>query len=95
VRKEIANPDPELEKIMEESEELLAYVGASSRESMIPENSEEPNEEERESDDGEEVEETLEEEAQPSPFQLVAGVQGKFPPSWRKRHKMRGLLDDN
>jgi hypothetical protein len=95
VQKELANPDPELKKIMEESEELLAHVGASSRESMIPENSEEPNEEEHESDDGEEVEETSEEEALPSPFQPVAGVQGKFPPGWRKRHERRGSPDGN
>jgi hypothetical protein len=65
---------------MKESEELLAYFNASRRKSMIPECSEEPNKEEHKSDYGEEVEETLEEEAQSIPFQLVAGVQGKFPP---------------
>lgn len=28
-----------------------------------------------------------EEEVGPSPFQPVAGVQGKFPPGWEKRHE--------
>ena len=92
--KELAKPDPGLERIVKESEEQ-SQVEASKRKSMIPEYSEEPNEEEYESDDGEEVEATPEEEAQPSPFQPVAGVQGRFPPGWRKRHERSESPDDH
>jgi hypothetical protein len=95
VLKELTKRDPGLERIIIESEELLAHVEASRRKSMIPEYSEEPNEEEHESDDGEEVEGISEKEDQLSPFQPVAGVQGKFPPGWRKRHERSESPDDH
>jgi hypothetical protein len=62
---------------------------------MIPKYSEEPDKEEHESNYGEKVEETSEEEAQLSPFQPVAGVQGKFPSGWRKRHEKSESSDDH
>jgi hypothetical protein len=91
VPKELSKPNSEFETTIEASEELLADVEATRRESMTPEYSEEPSE----SDQGEEMEETSEEEAQPSPFQPVAGVQGKYPPGWRKRQERKGSLDDH
>jgi hypothetical protein len=95
VLKELGKPDLELETIMKESKELVAHVEAPKNISMMPEYSGDPNEEEHESDDGEEVEEISEEEAQPSPFQPVAGVQGRFPPGWRKRHERSKSPDDH
>jgi hypothetical protein len=78
---------------MEETEDLPSGIGADRLNNMSP--SEQPDDEEFESGDAEEEYEASEDEARPSPFQPVAGVQGKFPRNWRKRHERSGSLDDH
>jgi len=91
--KEPAKPDPELGRTMEGTEDLPSGIGADRLNNMSP--SQQPDDEEFEIDDAEEEYEVSEEEAQPSPFQPVAGVQGRFPRNWRNRHERSELPDDH
>jgi hypothetical protein len=84
-----------MKRIIKEPEELLTVSEADSRSNVEPNSSQRPKDEDYESDDAEEVDELSGDEAQLSPFQLVAGVRGKFPRNWRNRHEKSESLDDH
>jgi hypothetical protein len=93
--KEQGKLDLEKEKTMKQSETSLAELEAERRKNPEPNSSPKPNDEVYESDDAEGEAETSEDEAQPSPFQPIAGMRGKFPRNWRNRHVRSESPDDH
>ncbi|KAH4977482.1 hypothetical protein HBI65_237520 [Parastagonospora nodorum] len=91
--REPAKPDPKMERVMTETEDLLAGVEADRFNNLKP--GKIPNDEEYESDYADEEDAASEDEARPSPFQPVAGVQGRFPRNWRNRHERSESPDDH
>jgi hypothetical protein len=85
--KEAVKPNPEMQRIMENLNEMLAVTEAERPNTMQSNSSQGPNDEEQGSDNMEEEDMISESEAQWSPFQPVAGVRGKFPRNWRSRHE--------
>jgi hypothetical protein len=92
---ELVKPDSEMQRILKEPEEWPAVIEADRRRKVEPNSSQRPEDEDYGSDETEEVNEASEDEAHLSPFQPVAGVQGKFPRNWRFRHERSGSLDDH
>jgi hypothetical protein len=91
--KEPAKPDPEIRRTMTGTEDLPAGVEADRFNTMKP--SQRRKDEEYENDDADKEDESSEDETQPSPFQPVAGVQGKFPRNWLNRHERKESPDDH
>jgi hypothetical protein len=93
--KEIVKPDQEIERTMREPEESLAVVEADRLQNMESNSVQSSSDEEYESDGAVELDEALDNEAQQSPFQPVAGVLGRFPRNWRNRHGKSESPDDH
>jgi hypothetical protein len=93
--KEPVNPDPETQRIMENPNDLVAVIEADRPNTGRSNSSQGSDEEEQEFDDTEEEDEASEGEDQPSFFQPIAGVRGKFPRHWRNRHERSESADDH
>jgi hypothetical protein len=92
---EPVKPDPETERIIKIPKDVLAVIEADTPEDMELSSSQGLDEIEYESDNTQDMDEASEGEAQPSIFQPVAGMLGKFPSKWQKRHERNESADDH